>query len=125
MGHPFALNIEKATLDNNAYRRVIWTGTYQQLVLMSLNPQEYIDMEIHPNTDQFFRLEQGNIRVRVSKNSLDKINFIEYHLKNGDIIEIPRNHYHEIYNEGSEQVKLYTIYSPPHHISTRLDITKV
>lgn len=121
---PFAINIEEATINNTAFRHVIWTGANQQLVLMSLLPNEVIDMEVHPNVDQFFRVEKGNMRVRISAYPYDQIHFLEYHLCDGGIVEIPQGHYHEIMNEGSDELKLYSIYSPPNHPPDRYQLTK-
>jgi mannose-6-phosphate isomerase-like protein (cupin superfamily) len=119
-----AFHIEDITIKNEAFRNVIWTGNNMQLVLMSLQPSEKIDMEVHTENDQFFRIEQGTMKVLISINPNNFHDFHEYHLKNGDVIIIPAGHYHEIYNEGFDDLKVYTIYSPPHHPPDRYDAIK-
>lgn len=121
---PFAFNIEKVTVENKAYRYVVWTGNNLQVVLMSLLPSEVIDMELHPNIDQFFRVEKGKMKARIGKVPYDQTNFYEYHLGDGDVLLIPRGHYHEIANEGSDELKLYSIYSPPNHPHNRYQEVK-
>lgn len=121
---PYAINIEKETINNEAYRRVVWTGDNLQVVLMSLLPQEIIDMEIHNNTDQFIRVEKGTMKVLIGQSPYDGSNFIEYHLNDGDTIMIPQQHYHKIMNEGTDQLKIYTIYGPPNHPHDRFQMTK-
>lgn len=100
-------NIEKDTVDNNHYRKVLYTGENLQLVLMSLKPQEEIGVEIHPNIDQFFRFEGGNGKCIINDNEFD--------VKDGDAIIVPAGSKHNIINTGEEELKLYTIYAPPHH----------
>jgi mannose-6-phosphate isomerase-like protein (cupin superfamily) len=116
---PFAFNIEKITIENKAYRRVVWTGNNIQVVLMSLLPSQVIDMEVHPNIEQFFRVEKGSMKAIISKNLFDQTSFYEYHLKDGDVLLIPLGHYHQITNEGCDELKLYSIYSPPNHPHNR------
>jgi len=104
----YITNIESDTLNNTFFRRVLNTEKYQQLVVMSLKPQEKIPMEVHKDSDQFFRIEKGTIMATV--------NGEVYHLGDGDIIMIPNGARHEIYNTSkTEPAKLYTIYSLPHH----------
>lgn len=104
----YIINIENETLNNNYFRKVLNTEKYQQLVVMSLKPQEKIPLEVHKESDQFFRIEKGHIMATVNDNI--------YHLGDGDIIMIPCGSKHEIYNTSkSEYAKLYTIYSLPHH----------
>lgn len=101
-------NIEKLTLENNNFRKVLYTGLHSQLVLMSLLPGEDIGMEIHAENDQFFRFEKGNGRVFV--------NGTEYEVHDGDVLVVPAGAEHNIVNSSeTETLKLYTIYSPAHH----------
>lgn len=106
---PFYSNdIEKLTISNTDYRRVLYTGNNQQFVLMAIKPLDLIPMEIHKNHDQFIRIEQGQGIAIVS----DK----KYILTKDSVIIIPANTYHEIVNTSkTEYLKLYTIYSPPEH----------
>ena len=101
-------NIEKLTLENNKFRQVLYTGKNCQLVLMSLIPNEDIGMEIHDENDQFFRFESGNGKVIIDGN--------EYDVEDGSAIIVPAGAEHNIINtSSSEDLKMYTIYSPPHH----------
>tara|TARA_R110002074_G_scaffold13729_1_gene48527 strand:+ start:382 stop:1233 length:852 start_codon:yes stop_codon:yes gene_type:complete len=103
---PHHFNIEKETLKNTNYRKVVYTDKYQQLVLMSLNPKEYIYLEKH-NATQFFRVEKGN--------GIAKVGGKDIKLKDGVSVTVPPNTFHKIINTGSVPLKLYTIYSPPQH----------
>lgn len=101
------VNIEKETIDNKDYRRVLYTGENLQLVLMSLKPGEEIGKEMHPTIDQFFRFEEGKGKVFINEN--------EYNVKDGDSVIIPAGSEHNIINIGKDDLKLYTIYTPPNH----------
>lgn len=104
----FNVNIEKETLANDNYRKVVYTSKYSQLVLMSLKPKEEIGMEIHPDNDQFFRFESGMGKCVMDGN--------EYDVKDGSAIVVPAGAEHNVINISSEtNLKLYTIYSPAHH----------
>lgn len=103
----FYVNIENDTINNNNYRKVLFTSKYMQLVLMSLKPDEEIGLETHDSIDQFFRFESGKGKCI--------INDTEYNVSDGDSIIIPAGAKHNIINTGEEALKLYTIYSPPHH----------
>ena len=104
----FSLKIEKETLDNKDYRKVFYTGKYSQLVLMSLKPNEEIGMEVHSNNDQFFRFEKGQGKCVIDEN--------EYELADGVAVIVPAGAKHNIVNTSdTEELKLYTIYSPAHH----------
>ena len=101
-------NIEKSTLENENFRKVLYTGKHSQLVLMSLKPSEDIGMEIHEENDQFFRFEEGEGKVIIDGN--------EYEVSDGSAIVVPMGAEHNIINTSdSEPLKLYTIYSPAHH----------
>ncbi len=101
-------NIEKLTVENNNFRKVLYSSTHSQLVLMSLLPLEDIDMEVHPDNDQFFRFESGEGKVIIDGN--------EYDVKDGDAVVVPAGAEHNVLNTSEiEPLKLYTIYSPAHH----------
>ncbi|MCK6462414.1 MAG: cupin domain-containing protein [Candidatus Pacebacteria bacterium] len=113
----FHTNIEKDTLDNNNYRKVLYTSKHSQLVLMSLKPTEEIGMEVHPDNDQFFRFEKG-----VGKCVIDGH---EYEVKDGSAIVVPAGARHNVINvSDSQELKLYTIYSPAHHRDGVVRVTK-
>jgi len=104
----FNANIEKDTLENNNFRKVLYTGKHSQLVLMSLKPQEKIGMEVHADNDQFFRFETGQGKCVIDGN--------EYDIGDGSAIVVPAGAQHNVINlSSSEDLKLYTIYSPAHH----------
>jgi len=104
----FNANIEKDTLENGNFRKVLYTAKHSQLVLMSLLPNEDIGMEVHPDNDQFFRFEAGAGKAIIDGN--------EYDLVNGSVIVVPAGAQHNIINtSGTDDLKLYTIYSPAHH----------
>lgn len=104
----FNANIEQETLNNNNFRKVLYSGKHSQLVLMSLKPKEDIGMETHPDNDQFFRFEKGQGKVVIDGN--------EYEVQDGSAIVVPAGAEHNVTNTSdSEELKLYTIYSPAHH----------
>ena len=101
-------NIEEDTRENVNFRKVLYTGEYSQLVLMSLKPGQDIGLEIHEGNDQFFRFETGEGKV--------VINGTEYEVKDGTAIIVPSGAEHNVINTSEiEDLKLYTIYSPAHH----------
>lgn len=110
---PFAVNIEEATRQNNAFRRALWTGTHLQLTLMSIGVGEDIGLEIHPNLDQFIRIEEGQGLVKMG-DIKDKLDFQENVNKDYAFI-IPAGKWHNLINTGSIPLKLYSIYAPPQH----------
>lgn len=104
----YSANIEQLTVENDYYRRVIYTGPHQQFVIMSIKPNDDIHMEIHKNHDQFIKIEKGT--------GLATVGNIKYELKKEVGIIIPAGTAHRIQNtNSSEDLKLYTIYSPAEH----------
>jgi mannose-6-phosphate isomerase-like protein (cupin superfamily) len=104
----FSANIEKATLENNNFRKVLYTAKHSQLVLMCLLPKEEIGMEVHEDTDQFFRFEKGQGKCIIDDS--------EYIVGDRSGVIVPAGAKHNIINtSNSESLKLYTIYSPAHH----------
>lgn len=112
----FKANIEKETLDNDNFRKVLYTGKNLQLVLMSLKPGEEIGEEIHQNNDQFFRFESGTGKCTIDENN--------YQVTEGDVIVVPAGSKHNVINTGDEPFKMYTIYSPPNHQDGIIRATK-
>ena len=113
----YITNIEKDTLENNNFRKVLYTGKHSQLVLMSLRPKEEIGMEVHSGNDQFFRFEKGQGKCIIDGN--------EYALSDGAVIIVPAGAEHNIMNiSDTEDLKLYTIYSPAHHKDGIMRVTK-
>jgi mannose-6-phosphate isomerase-like protein (cupin superfamily) len=104
----FNTNIEQDTIDNTNFRKVLYTSEHSQLVLMSLKPNEEIGEEVHEENDQFIRFEAGSGRVEIDGN--------KYNVEDGSAVVIPAGAKHNVINtSGSEELKIYTIYSPPHH----------
>jgi mannose-6-phosphate isomerase-like protein (cupin superfamily) len=111
-------NIEKQTLKNNYFRKVVFTGKRAQLVVMCLKPKEEIGNEVHPKVDQFFRIERGEAKFIFN-------NKAKYIVKNGDAVIVPANTYHNVMNNSkTKKLKLYTIYSPPNHPAKTVHKTK-
>lgn len=110
-------NIEELTLKNEYFRRVLFTAQNMQLVVMSLKPNEDIGMEVHETTDQFLRIEEGEGK--------SILNGEERNIKEGEVVIVPAGTEHNIINTSSEKpLKLYTIYSPPHHKDKTIHQTK-
>ena len=104
----FKSNIEKDTLKNKNFRKVLYSSVHSQLVLMTLRPKEEIGEETHPENDQFFRFEAGKGRVEIDGN--------KYTVKDGDAVIIPAGAKHNVINTSPiDDLKMYTIYSPAHH----------
>jgi mannose-6-phosphate isomerase-like protein (cupin superfamily) len=113
---PYTTNIESATLANESFRTVVYTAPHSQVVLMCLQPGEEIGLETHPKNDQFFRFEQGT--------GVAVIAGVEHPIADGTAILIPAGTEHNIINTGPDKMKMYTIYSPAHHIDGRIHATK-
>ncbi len=113
----FSTNIEEATLENSNFRKVLYTSKHSQLVLMSLKPGEEIGMEVHEENDQFFRFEKGQGKCIIDGN--------EYNVGDGVAVVVPTGAKHNIINTSkTDDLKLYTIYSPPHHKNGIIRATK-
>ncbi len=103
----FITNIEKETLENDNFRKVLYTGEYSQLVVMSLLPGEDIGKEVHSDRDQFIRIESGK--------GIAFINGIETEIEDDYAVVIPAGAEHNITNTGDTKMKLYTVYGPAEH----------
>ena len=109
------INIEKDTLENTDFRRVLYTGQHSQIVLMILRRGE--EIETHAENDQFLRFEGGNGAVFINDN--------RYLVADGSAIIVPAGAPHNVVNlPDSKELKLYTIYSPPHHKDGTIHATK-
>lgn len=103
----FHTNIEEDTSNNTNFRKVIYTGSHMQLVLMSLKAGEEIGVETHTDVDQFFRFEEGEGKVVIDGQ--------EYIVHEDDVVIVPAGSEHNVMNTGSEDLKIYTIYAPANH----------
>ena len=114
----YAGPIEKQTLENANFRQVLFTGQHSQLVVMCLLPGEETGREMHPQVDQFFRLEQGEATFVLNES--------EEHLVGvGDAVVVPAGTYHNVQNTSqTTSLRLYTIYSPPNHPKGTVHRTK-
>ena len=113
----FNANIEQLTLENNNFRKVLYTLKGMQLVLMSLKPGEEIGAEVHPENDQFFRFESGKWKVLIDESV--------YEVEDGSVIIVPKGSNHNVINTSdTEELKMYTIYTPAHHKDGVIHATK-
>ena len=112
----FCGNIEQQTLDNQDFRRVVYTGGHLQLVLMTLQPGEEIGAEVHPDRDQFFRFEEGTGAV--------DIDGVENRVEEDFAVIVPAGARHNVRNIGSVPLRLYTLYAPPEHKDGVVQSTK-
>ena len=103
----FVQDIDGLAVKNNEFRRVLYTATYCQLVVMALKPKEEIGAEVHNKLDQFFRVEEGS-----GEAVLDGVRSA---IKAGFAVVVPAGANHNIINTGSVPLKLYTLYAPPNH----------
>ena len=110
---PFVVNIEEATEQNTNFRLALWTGKHLQLTLMSIGVGEDIGLEMHPNVDQFIRIEEGQGIVKMG-DCKDKLDF-EKRVSDDYVILIPAGKWHNLINTGNKPIKLYSIYAPPEH----------
>lgn len=120
--YPFVVDINKATLHNGTYRTSLWTGKHLQLTLMSIAVGEDIGLEMHPDTDQFLRLEagQGIALMGDSKENL----YFQQPVTEDSAVFVPAGTWHNIVNTGNKPLKLYSIYAPPNHPFGTVEQTK-
>lgn len=119
---PFVIDIEDAAERNNYFRTALWTGKHLQLTLMSINPGEDIGLEVHPDIDQFLRIEEGRglVTMGASQNNLD----FQRSVGEDDVILVPAGTWHNLTNTGRTPLKLYSIYAPPEHPFGTVHVTK-
>ena len=111
-------SIEKLTLNNNYFRKVMFTGKHAQLVVMCLQPGEEIGNEVHPKVDQFFRIEEGAATFILNGSE-------KHRVKDGGVAIVPAGTFHNVINTSKTgKLKLYTIYSPPNHPDKTIHKTK-
>lgn len=120
---PFIIDLEDATERNNTYRTTLWTGNHLQLALMSIEPGEDIGLEVHPQIDQFIRIEEGRglAEMGAARGQLT----LRQYVGDGSAIFVPAGTWHNVTNTGTEPLKLYTIYGPPKHPFGTVQRTKV
>jgi len=112
----FITNIEKDTLDNTDYRRVLYTAEHAQLVLMSIEPGDEIGEEVH-TLDQFIRIESGKGELILNKTE-------KHDIADGTAFIVPAGTSHNVVSTGDAPLKLYTVYAPPEHKDGVVEATK-
>ncbi|QCR32532.1 cupin domain-containing protein [Lysinibacillus sp. SGAir0095] len=120
--NPFVININTAAKQNNTYRTALWTGQHLQVTLMSLNPGEDIGLEMHPDVDQFLRIEQGQGITQMGRRR-DNLSY-RRNVEDDSAIFIPAGTWHNLTNIGNIPLRLYSIYAPPNHPSGTVHPTK-
>lgn len=120
--NPFVVNINEATKQNDTFRTALWTGEHLQVTLMSIDVGGDIGLEMHPNVDQFLRIEQGQGIVRMGKDK-NNLNF-KRNVYDDSAIMIPAGTWHNLTNTGPVPLKLYSIYAPPNHPFGTIHVNK-
>lgn len=110
---PYAVDIEEATLENDKFRVTKWTGKFMQMTLMSIPVGGEIGLERHDATDQFLRIESGAGKV-IMGDSKDALNEV-FAASDDFVVLVPAGKWHNIVNEGSKPLKVYSLYAPPEH----------
>ena len=119
---PYTLNVECAASQNRNFRTAVWTGCHLQMTLMCIPPCGEIGLEIHQDTEQMIRIEQGCAQVRMGKckNKLDYVQSIG----KGECVFVPAGIWHNIINTGRNDLKVSSVYAPPHHSKGTVHPTK-
>jgi len=120
--NPYVTNINRATLGNANYRKAIWTGRYLQSTVMAIPPGGEIGLEVHPDTDQFLRVE-GGFGMAMMGPTEQNLNYRQP-VRNDTAIFVPAGTWHNVVNTGRVPLKLYSIYAPPHHPHGTVQRTK-
>lgn len=118
---PKSFDLEKATLENDNYRAIAWSGKYLQVTLMSIPAGDDIGLEAHPETDQFLRLDGGRGRVQMGP-AEDQLDF-DQQVEDGWAILVPAGTWHNVTNIGDEPLRLYAVYAPVHHAAGAVQAT--
>jgi mannose-6-phosphate isomerase-like protein (cupin superfamily) len=110
---PFVTDIEQATLTNESYRTALWTGAHLQLTIMSIEAGGEIGLEVHPDRDQFLRVESGRGRVQMGPSGED-LSF-DREVDDDWVVLVPAGMWHNVTNIGDQPLKLYSLYAPAEH----------
>ena len=119
---PHITNVTPKAICNTAFRAALWTGNYLQMTVMSIPPCSDIGLEIHEDTDQIIRIEQGIglLKMGKCKNDLN----CQKEFRTGDTLFIPAGTWHNLLNCGRMPLKVSSIYGPPHHPAGIVECTK-
>lgn len=120
--NPYVVNIEELTKANTNFRTAIWTGKDLQMTLMSIEVGGDIGLEVHPDNDQFLRLEEGSAKVVMGKDA-DNLD-LEFTIADDFGIFVPAGTWHNIINTGDTPLKIYSIYGPAHHAHSTVHQTR-
>lgn len=120
-GKPRTLDIEDTTLTNANFRTTVWTGEHMQLTVMSIEPDDDIGLEVHPDTDQFLRIEEGRGRCQMGPAEND-LSFDE-EVTDDWVVLVPAGIWHNITNIGDTPLKVYALYGPPDHVPGTVHVT--
>lgn len=112
-GQPFIVNINHFAKMNNSFRTALWTGDWLQVTLMSIPVGEDIGIEMHPDTDQLIKIEDGCARIMTGK-SKNALNY-QKTVSTGYAVIIPAGTWHNVINTGKRPLKVSSVYAPPHH----------
>ena len=119
---PYVANIDYMSAKNSYFRTEIWTGSFVQMTLMCIPPRSDIGMEIHTDTDQILRIEEGTAVVRMGK-CKEKMEQCQRVMR-GSVIFVPAGTWHNVTNMGRNMLKISSIYAPPHHPRGTVNRTK-
>lgn len=111
--NPYVVNVEKSAMQNTNFRTAIWTGCHLQMTVMSIPVCSEIGLELHEDTDQMIRVEEGMACVKMGCNRNQP--GYQRDLRMGDVIFVPAGTWHNVMNTGRCPLKLSTVYAPPHH----------
>ena len=118
---PTVVDVEGLTLQNENYRTTLWTGNNLQMTLMTIAPGDDIGLEVHPDNDQFLRIEQGTAKVSIG---VDKENMQVWTANDGFGVFVPAGNWHNLESVGPDALKVYSIYAPSHHPHGTVHATK-
>jgi mannose-6-phosphate isomerase-like protein (cupin superfamily) len=119
---PFVIDIEEATLANDNYRTTLWTGEQLQMTVMHIEPGHDIGLEVHPDRDQFIRVEAGRGRVQMGPSKEDLP--FDREVEDDWVILVPAGSWHNVTNIGDQALKVYALYAPPEHPHGTVHATK-
>ena len=110
--NPYVIPVNTEALSNSEFRKIAWTGTYLQLTVMNSPVGGSVGLELHEDTDQLLRVEQGEAKVQFGKTE----ELGDEHLMTvGDAFLVPAGTWHDVINTGDIELKLSSVYAPPHH----------
>lgn len=120
--NPYVINIGQAALQNPNFRTAVWTGCHLQMTVMCIPPCGEIGLEVHGDTDQLIRVEQGTAAVKIGK-CAEKADY-QQNICKGDVVFIPAGTWHNVVNTGRNALKVSSVYAPPNHPRGTVHFTK-